>query len=106
MREFLRLEKKDRALRLLKRKKAIEKRYGQIEINLENLQGLIDQIKETQQQQEILSALDSGNKAMKELHKIMSPEHAERYKNALYISADTQLSHLSIHVYFTWPRNV
>ena len=45
---------------------------------IESLKGLIDQIKETQEQQKILAALDAGNKAMKELHKIVSVEDAER----------------------------
>ena len=71
-------QKKDKALKLLKRKKAIEKRYNHCETNIENIQGLIDQIKETQQQQDILKALDGGNQAMKELHKIVSVDDAER----------------------------
>jgi len=70
--------KKQKALKLLKRKKAIEKRYNHCETNIENIQGLIDQIKETQQQQDILKALDGGNQAMKELHKIVSVDDAER----------------------------
>ena len=64
---------------MLKRKKAIEKRYNHCETNIENFQGLIDQIKETQQQQDILKALDGGNQAMKELHKIVSVDDAERF---------------------------
>ena len=70
---------KKKALKLLKRKRAIENKSAKIEKNLENVEGLINQIKETQQQQEILKALDSGNKAMAELHKIMSLTDAERY---------------------------
>ena len=72
-------KKKEKALKLLKRKKAIEKRYNHCETNIENIQGLIDQIKETQQQQDILKALDGGNQAMKELHKIVSVDDAERF---------------------------
>ena len=70
---------KKKALKLLKRKRAIENKSAKIEKNLENVEGFINQIKETQQQQEILKALDSGNKAMAELHKIMSLTDAERY---------------------------
>ena len=70
---------KTKALKLLKRKRAIENRADKIEKNLENVQGLINQIKETQEQQAILKALDSGNKAMGELHKLMSLSDAERY---------------------------
>merc|ERR1711953_163947 len=69
---------KTKALKLLKRKRAIENRADKIEKNLENVQGLINQIKETQEQQAILKALDSGNKAMGELHKLMSLSDAER----------------------------
>lgn len=77
-RKLLAEKKKEKALKLLKRKKAIEKRYNHCETNIENIQGLIDQIKETQQQQDILKALDGGNVAMKELHKIVSVDDAER----------------------------
>merc|ERR1712113_473211 len=77
-RKLLADKKKEKALKLLKRKKAIEKRYNHCETNIENIQGLIDQIKETQQQQDILKALDGGNQAMKELHKIVSVDDAER----------------------------
>ena len=63
---------------MLKRKRAIEKRYGQCEQNIENLEGLIETIKVTQEQQNVLKALDAGNSAMKELHKIVSAEDAER----------------------------
>lgn len=77
-------KKKEKALKLLKRKKAIEKRYNHCETNIENIQGLIDQIKETQQQQDILKALDGGNQAMKELHKIVSVDDAERFVLVLY----------------------
>jgi len=77
-RKLLAEKKKEKALKLLKRKKAIEKRYNHCETNIENIQGLIDQIKETQQQQDILKALDGGNQAMKELHKIVSVDDAER----------------------------
>lgn len=77
-RKLLAENKKQKALKLLKRKKAIEKRYNHCETNIENIQGLIDQIKETQQQQDILKALDGGNQAMKELHKIVSVDDAER----------------------------
>ena len=78
-RKLLAEKKKEKALKLLKRKKAIEKRYNHCETNIENIQGLIDQIKETQQQQDILKALDGGNQAMKELHKIVSVDDAERF---------------------------
>ena len=76
---MLKAGQKDKALKLLKRKRAIEKRYGQCEQNIENLEGLIETIKVTQEQQNVLKAMESGNKAMKELHKIVSAEDAERY---------------------------
>merc|ERR1712035_152841 len=78
VRELLKASQKDKALKLLKRKRAIEKRYGQCEQNIENLEGLIETIKVTQEQQNVLKALDAGNVAMKELHKIVSVDDAER----------------------------
>ena len=78
VRELLKSGNKDKALKLLKRKRAIEKRYGQCEQNIENLESLIETIKVTQEQQNVLAALDSGNKAMKELHSIVSAADAER----------------------------
>ena len=77
-RELLRAEKKSKALVLLRRKKAIEKRAGQIEGNLENIQGMIDQIQVTKEQHAVVQALDKGNKALKELHSIMDPETVQR----------------------------
>lgn len=78
VRELLKTGDKEKALKLLKRKRAIEKRYGQCEQNIENLESLIETIKVTQEQQNVLAALDSGNKAMKELHSIVSATDAER----------------------------
>ena len=75
---MLKQEKKAKALRLLRRKKAIEKRYGQIDSNLENIQGMIDQIQVTKEQHAVVAALDKGNSALKELHKIMDPDTVQR----------------------------
>merc|ERR1711937_265766 len=76
--ELLANEKKQKALKLLRRKKAMEKRLNQIDANLENIQGMIDQIQVTKEQHAVVQALDKGNSALKELHKIMDPEAVQR----------------------------
>merc|ERR1712227_112478 len=76
--ELLANEKKQKALKLLRRKKAMEKRLNQIDANLENIQGMIDQIQVTKEQHAVVQALDKGNSALKELHKIMDPETVQR----------------------------
>ena len=78
--ELLAQEKKQKALKLLRRKKAMEKRLGQIDANLENVQGMIDQIQVTKEQHGVVQALDKGNAALKELHRIMDPDTVQRFE--------------------------
>ena len=77
-RELLKQDQKTKALKLLRRKKAIEKRYAQIDVNLDNIQGMIDQIQITKETHQVVAALDKGNSALKELHKIMDPDTVQR----------------------------
>jgi len=79
--ECLSKGQKDKALKILRRKKAIDKRLETTDSHLENIQTMIDQIQTTKEQQQIVSAMASGNKALKELHTVLNPEYVERYEN-------------------------
>ena len=76
--ECLSKGQKDKALKILRRKKAIDKRLETTDNHLENIQTMIDQIQTTKEQQQIVSAMATGNKALKELHTVLNPEYVER----------------------------
>ena len=75
----------------------MEKRLNQIDTNLENIQGMIDQIQVTKEQHAVVQALDKGNSALKELHKIMDPDTVQRLFLSLIMGRPWNYHYLNKH---------
>jgi len=88
--ECLSKGQKDKALKILRRKKAIDKRLETTDSHLENIQTMIDQIQTTKEQQKIVSAMATGNKALKELHTVLNPEYVERVMDEVTEGVENQ----------------
>lgn len=51
---------------------------------------MIDQIQTTKEQQKIVSAMATGNKALKELHTVLNPEYVERVMDEVTEGVENQ----------------
>ena len=70
--------RKDKALRLLKKKKLQDKLLEQTDNQLDNIEQMVNNIETKQMEIQVMNGLDQGNEALKELHKIMSLDDVER----------------------------
>ncbi|XP_015791877.1 charged multivesicular body protein 6-B [Tetranychus urticae] len=76
-RQLLQNGQKDRALTILKKKKYFENLIAKHDELLDTLEKLVDDISFAQIEVQVVEGLEQGNKALKELNKILSIERVE-----------------------------
>lgn len=76
--QLLAAGKKDKALLALRKKKYQAGLLEKSDAQLTNLEEMVNSIEFAQIEQKVLSGIKSGNTALKELHKVMSVEDAEK----------------------------
>ncbi|KAL3315066.1 Tyrosine-protein phosphatase non-receptor type 1 [Cichlidogyrus casuarinus] len=84
------LDDQDAALKLLKNKKRIEKLLDTVNANIIDIETNIAAIEQAQLNVDIINALDSGNKALKEINKFMTLEKVETVIADLEANAELQ----------------
>lgn len=75
---LLREGKREKAKLLLKKKRYFESTLEKTDQQLENLQGLVDNIEYAQVEMKVVDGLKQGNECLKQMHKLMSIEDVER----------------------------
>jgi len=78
IKELLKQDKKDKARKLLKKKRYLENLLSQCDGQLETIQQMIDSIEFAQIEIEVVNKLKFGNESLKALNRLFSLEDVER----------------------------